>query len=560
MFIRNLFLLLLFAVGSANANVYYIASNGGTAAQCNGTVNASVASSPNCAWAGPMVAFGSAGESGSGASPSLVASGDTVFVEPGQYQVGFGSPGATGAGCNINWPYDCVMNPIPAGTSTTPTQLIGVLDSKGKPPQFWGNDRASEIINMMNSSYVVVSNLEITNHVACIYNHPTNPCPRSAPYAAYADNGIFIYNATGVTLKNLNIHNLANSGIQAGSLNNFSMNNVVLRANGWSGFNNDVSGRNLKSSNSGNITFANVLIAYNGCGEQYPSTTIYGCFGQQSGGYGDGLGAAGTGGNWVIIDSKAEYNTQDGFDLLYADGTGSVSFIRDLSVGNAGNQFKAGGGTVKIEDSVGIGNCATMQGQYNMQGNNSGGGSTSGDLCRALGNTVAIAGMPGKTVTIQDNTFTTQGNCQVIMAGNSTGGNVVLANNIFIGNEQYQSAGTQSCTFYDSGSAPAAVKFISNIEYANKLPAQQGSISVNPLLTNQTLAGFNAIPLAGSPAIGKAATAYCTSYDFSNAKRSAPCDIGAYKYSGIAPPPPVQTAWCWQSPTLTSTPIQITCP
>lgn len=555
------------------AATYYIATNGGTAAQCNGLYNAPVSATPNCAWSGPMIAFGSAPESGSGATANNVHGGDTVYVEPGQYEVGFGAPGATSAACNVNWSYDCIMNPIPAGTSAAPTQLIGVLDASGKPPQFWGNYRTSEILNMTNSSFTNVTNLEITNHAMCIYNHPTNRCPRGAvgtdslPFTAgqantaYADNGIFIYNATGVNFKNLNIHNIANSGIQAGSLSNFSMNNVVLRANGWTGFNNDVSGRGLKSSDSGNITFSNVLIAYSGCGEQYPTTTIYGCFGQASGGYGDGLGGAGTGGNWVIIDSKAEYNTQDGFDLLYADGTGSVSFIRDYAIGNAGNQFKAGGGTVLIEDSIGIGNCAVMQGMYNMTGTYSGTGSTTGDLCRALGNTVSIAGMPGHTVTIQDNTFTTQGNCQVIMAGNSTGGNVVMANNIFVGNDQYQSAGTQSCTFYDSGSSPiASIKWVNNIEYADKTPAQTGSITTNPNLTSSTLTTFNPVLLAGSPAIGAASTTYCTSFDFSNTKRTVPCDIGALKYGGTVITPPPQTQWCWKTPTSTSTPVSIACP
>jgi hypothetical protein len=567
--------LLGFAAASPAATLY-IRPDGGTITQCTGTANAAypgTGTNQLCAWSGPMVAFGSGPESGSGATVNNVKGGDTVYVEPGQYPVGFGAPGATSAGCEKpNWSYDCVMNPIPAGTAAAPTNLIGVLDSNGKPPQFYGVNRASEVLNMTNSSFTNVTNLEVTTHAQCIYNHPTNPCPRSLPFPAgtantqYADNGVFIYNATGVNLKNLNIHNLANSGIQAGSLNNFSMNNVVLRANGWSGFDGDVSGRGLKSSNSGNITFANVLISYSGCGEQWPTNTIYGCFGQAGGGYGDGLGATGTGGNWVIIDSKAMYNTQDGFDLLYADGTGSVSFIRSMAVGNAGNQFKAGGGTVLISNSVGIGNCASFLGLYNMTGTNSGNnnGSTAGDMCRAEGNTVSIAMQPGKTATIQDSTFTTQGTCQIVTAGNSDGGSINAANNIFVGGKQYLSLSRQTCTFYDSGKdnghTAVTAKFYNNIEF-NDSPVQVGSIVADPLLKNESLSGFDGTLLQGSPAIGKALSTFMTAYDINSAARGAgPFDIGAYRYGGAVVNPPPQTKWCWQSPTPTSAPVAVTCP
>ncbi len=65
--------------------------------------------------------------------------------------------------------------------------------------------------------------------------------------------------------------------------------------------------------------------------------------GQQAGGYGDGLGTAGTSGDWIFLDARIHHNTSDGLDLLYLDGSGSVEVLGLIAEGNAGNQLKTAG-------------------------------------------------------------------------------------------------------------------------------------------------------------------------------------------------------------------------
>ena len=73
-----------------------------------------------------------------------------------------------------------------------------------------------------------------------------------------------------------------------------------IAANGWVGFDGDL-GSNVKdSANNGTLLFRRVVIAWNGCGETYPGKKPQGCWGQEAGGYGDGLGTASTGGDWIF--------------------------------------------------------------------------------------------------------------------------------------------------------------------------------------------------------------------------------------------------------------------
>ena len=73
--------------------------------------------------------------------------------------------------------------------------------------------------------------------------------------------------------------------------------------------------------------FEGVEVSFNGCGESWPAKTVNlkTCWGQEAGGYGDGLGTGATGGDWLFENCYFHHNTSDGLDLLYAKGDSSIT-------------------------------------------------------------------------------------------------------------------------------------------------------------------------------------------------------------------------------------------
>ena len=76
-------------------------------------------------------------------------------------------------------------------------------------------------------------------------------------------------------------------------------------------------GTTWATANAGTLTFRHWTVEWNGCGETYPGGEPTGCWAQEAGGYGDGVGTGETGGDWIIEDSAFLHNTSDGLDLLY---------------------------------------------------------------------------------------------------------------------------------------------------------------------------------------------------------------------------------------------------
>ena len=502
----------------ALAATYYIRTDGGDAAQCNGQADAAYSGSGSnqaCAWKHPFIAFPPAGT-------ARIAGGDTVNIKSGSYMMGLGAPGA--AMCNQQWSWDCYMAKVPSGPSATqPTRIIGV----GTAPELWGTERASMILNLQGSSNVEVSNLEITDHDSCIDNHchggacsgEVIKCNRtSAPWGKWAGTGIKASDSTNVKLTDVNIHGMANRGVLAGRLSNWTMERLTIRANGWAGWDGDIG---ADSSNSGTITFKELDLSWNGCGEKYPGGQPYGCWGQTAGGYGDGLGTGATGGHWVIEDSLIHHNTSDGLDLLYMKEGGAVTIRRTWAEGNAGNQLKTKGDSL-IENSVIIGNCSYFESYGNMH---------EGDHCRALGNALSIGLHTNSKANIVNNTITGEGDCMILSGGGSSTAEINFRNNVMFGQTDWRQPWEKTCGHYaDNSSAKANwtknhVRDIKN----NGCPGSDSICSGAPLLANTTMDAFDPVPLSGSPVINAASTTYAPPHDYNGNARpvaGAP-DIGA---------------------------------
>ena len=116
-----------------------------------------------------------------------------------------------------------------------------------------------------------VACLELTDHSSCIEFHDagaqTRPLrARHLPYGAWAATGISAADSADVHLADLNIHGLAHDGIRAARMRDWTLDRVRIVGNGWSGWNGDLG--DAGSSNSGQLIFRHVEIAWNGCGER----------------------------------------------------------------------------------------------------------------------------------------------------------------------------------------------------------------------------------------------------------------------------------------------------
>jgi len=434
------------------AITYYARADGGTASQCNGLVDAPYPGKGEgqaCAWSSPMIAL-PAPAYGQTAAP-LLHGGDTLLIKSGSYMIGYGAPGASN--CNTGATYACTMAPVPSGPSPTqPTRILGADCSA--PPQLWGTQRAASVVNLAGSSNVEVGCLEITDHSSCIENHcgmsgtcagEINRCERDKyPYGTWAENGLTASDSKDVHLHDLNIHGMANEGVRVGRLTDWTMDHVRIYANGFSGWDNDMRNgdKEADTSTHGTIRFSDSEIGYNGCGERYPAGGVYGCWGQNEGGYGDGLGTGPTSGNWIIENVYVHHNTQDGIDLLYADATATVTMKRVRAEGNAGNQLKITG-TALIDNANITANCA----YFSVPGNVGAGDMQTSDACRASGDAIAAALVDDHVAEVRNSTLTGQGGCLVMGSGGGPKAVLKLTDNSMTGMPRWDDPKRLSCGY-----------------------------------------------------------------------------------------------------------------
>ena len=512
------------------ATTYFVRIDGGDAGQCTGRGDAAYPGRGRgvaCAWKHPFLAMPPAGK-------PRIAGGDTLIIGPGDYMIGYGATGASDGGdrCDGDWRWECHFPPIPSGPSAdAPTRILGRGHDSGctAPPTFWGTERVDMVLNLEGSSNVEVGCLEITDHSDCVEQHsnPAARCERDkAPHGPWASVGIAASASHDVFLHDLNVHGLAHTGIRAGGLRDWRLERVKINANGWVGWDGDIGEH---SANAGRIVMRSIEIAWNGCGERWQTGKVHACWAQESGGYGDGLGTAATGGHWLIERARIHHNTSDGIDLLYLDGgpDSSATLRQVYAASNAGNQIKTRGTTL-IEDSVIVGRCAYFVGRYDM---------VDGEHCRAEGNALSLALAAGRTVVVRHNTITGEGDCLILTEGGTATSRVEIQNNALLGQPDFLAGdGELSCGHY-AHQSPARVVFSGNAFWnvkGGQCPA--GSLcGRDPKLTDMSLPKFSATPLPGSPLIDRATPiSGADSRDFHLQRRPVgrAADIGAVERQG----------------------------
>jgi hypothetical protein len=520
--IMTLVFLSIPAIASTN---WYVRSDGGSFTQCNGLADKAYPGSGTgqaCAWNHPFVALPPGG------SPRIQG-GDTLYIGAGSYRMGYGAPNTES--CHQSWSYECVMARIPSGPSPSqPTRILGAGHDSGcaNAPELWGTERAWMVVNMEGSSNVELACLEVTDRSSCIQAHchggncagEVAACNRdSAPYGDWASTGISARDSSHVVLRDINIHGLANRGILAGRISDWTLKRTRINANGWVGWDGDLGGN---SSNSGTIKFRESEIGYNGCAERWPDGEIFGCWGQIAGGYGDGLGVAESGGHWIFEDSHVHHNTSDGIDLLYLNDQGSVTIRRTLVDSNAGNQIKVSRQAL-IENSIVVGNCSYFKGEGNMH---------AGDHCRAVGDAIYVGLSNSAQTDLINNTIVGQGNCVISGGGGSTASRLRLVNNLIIGNDYWHDPSKLSCLYYSNSSEQIVWdrNFISNVR--NGACPGNSLCGSEPGIVNKSLVAFDPGPLLSSPLIDTATTVLAPPDDYRSLPRPAGDgpDIGAIEY------------------------------
>jgi hypothetical protein len=512
-------------------NAYYVRTDGGSAEECTGLVDAAYPGSGTnrpCAWDHPFRALPPGGA-------PRISGGDTLIIGAGSYRMGYGAPGADN--CDAGGAFDCIMPPIPSGPSpANPTRILGAGWNSGcsNPPELWGTERPWFIVNLTDSSNVELGCMEITDHAGCVEFHTGGlACERdNPPYGDWASYGLYAEDSANVFLHDLNIHGFAAGGVHAGRLTDWTVENVRIAGNGSVGWDGDL-WDDYGDSNSGTLIFRRWTVEWNGCGETYPGEQLTGCWAQSAGGYGDGFATGESGGHWIVEDSIIRYNTSDGLDFLYIREPGSsITIRRTLAEGNAGNQIKNSRGPFLIENSIIVGNCGFFDGQpftYNV------------DNCRALGTALAIGLAQGDQATVVNNTFTSEGDCLVTAecSGNCDGSEkALLRNNIFQGYVDFLQPFENTCLIYQETfpADPFDMDYSVIADVKDDLcPGPHDICGVSPGLVDEGIDTFDAHLLENSPAIDAGLASAAPPDDFDGNARDVQPGIGAYEYGAASP-------------------------
>lgn len=539
----------MMASGS-EAATYYVRADGGTHAQCSGTADVAYADrghGRDCAWNNPMEALPPSQPNYPHAA--RIKGGDTLVIEAGAYRIGWTAGVYDRAHlqdpCDGRYANGCTLQPVPSGTAAQPTRILGAGWDSGckSPPQLYGTQSAKSVIDLTGSSHVVIACLDLTDHAYCTLNYrpdPARSCKAAwvaygqpPDYGDWAAKGIYASDSDDVTLQDLNIHGFADQGVQAGRISNWTVTRVTLAGNGNVGWNGDLGGNNHNSTSSGKQVFTGLVVKWNGCQEHYPPDGQFDlCYGQEQGGYGDGMGLAWTGGDWTFIRPKVYRNTSDGLDLLYANGTGTITVEHGYFARNVGNGLKTAGNAT-ITDSVFIEQCAAFRGSSEPVAPNP---------CRAGGGVYAGFTGPNERVLFSHNTVVGEAGClfggdpvsQTTGAPLDASDVYRIENNIFVIKPRWNGDG-KSCLFWngDTLNRPTTVQWTNNIVWP--APREGGRCEttgircVDPRLRDESMAAFDPTLLPDSPARGAANGA--SGARAPAATRSDP-DIGAIQSTG----------------------------
>lgn len=433
------------------STTYHVRPDGGSRAQCTGLTDAPYTGETgtlpqSCAWDHPFRAFPPGGA-------AVIAPGDTLIIASGDYAMGIGAPETDL--CDPGSPSDCYMAPIPSGPDPDhPTRVLGAGSESGcsSRPQLWGNGGAGRVIDLAGASNVEISCLEVTDHLDCVQLHakPSLRC-ESRTERSWAAVGIHAADAVNVLLRNVDVHGLAHTGIEAPGAADWTVEDVRIAGNGWRGWSAELDG-DSGTDTTGRMSFRRFTVAWNGCGETWPGGNPSGCWSRSAGGDGDGFAAGPGAATWDFEEAAFVNNAGDGLRLTGLPLGSSVQIRRSLVAGNAGNQIEAGG-EIRIENSIVVGSCGSFLGEPFT---------FSVEPCQSGGDALLLQVGSDSGAILANNTVTGEGGC-LLRASCREGESsrpLVIRNNIFQGQISPVSL-QQSClaSFSDCASDPFDIDY-----------------------------------------------------------------------------------------------------
>ena len=447
------------AQASGPGTTWYVRPDGGTryssnvpSGQCNGKFDVSYASTggtgtnQNCAYNDFRFLWDD--DSGAvGAGAWVIAGGDTVIIRgctananqsnASNPNCRLGWDASTGSGANL-WcygvgSYTCYNPPIPAGTASQHTRILGQnyaacnVGGATNPKlyasnltQLFGGYSLTFTFNLQDTQYVDVQCIELTTHngVCTLGGSPAYPrsCSSSQPLDDYAQNG-FITNKTtsNVTLQDVYVHGFNASGLYGPIGGPITMTRVFAGFNGFAGWN--FADQVDTPNGAGSQILAHyVTMIGNGCYEEYPLKHDFparACYDSNSGGFGDAWSGQDTVLDSFICDHcLMEYNTKDAFIGPHTQ-VGTLAITNSASIGNMGAQWKWGStlnANVLLENTLTVMNCtrmsATLPGAAQNFSQSTGlGGSYLTNFCRAGGDGIAFLTRAGSTNHFYGNTI-----------------------------------------------------------------------------------------------------------------------------------------------------------
>jgi hypothetical protein len=423
---------------------WYIRADGGNNTQCTGKSNAAYPGSGTaqpCAFNHPYQMLDSSG------AWAKFAGGDTIqFADSGSSHTYY--MGEQNSGVGTDWSAQislcakgannatgCILPAPPSGTASQHTRILGqnagsCHDSAHthlvNPTVLSGINNAFAVLDTRGTDYVDISCIEVTQPDTCTTIQGPGQCSSAKNYVHYGGiilNYLTAQGPSNLTMQDVAVVGVAGSGILGSHLNKtgsdvFSATDVYVIGNGEAGWNGDGGGCNTSCETVGTMNLSHVMIDWNGCVAVKPydmtkpdtQNAFNYCYGQESGGYGDGFVQVAAGNMTLNVDhSFFRWNTQDGFDSLHLSDdiktSPAIHISTSRSEGNAGQTFKLGAGAASSAiNNVSISNCRVLATASNFPNNPSGWALDNGDTCRAAGNQWAFQMNNGTAITLENNT------------------------------------------------------------------------------------------------------------------------------------------------------------
>jgi hypothetical protein len=620
---KLLLLALLFGVCiSSHATTWYIRHDGGTNIQCSGTTNAPYPGSGTgkaCAYDHPYQLLNYWGVWNKiGANDTIQFSDpptNTVPYYMGEQNGGLGMDWSATVGgiCgvpNSGYPAgaSCILPPLPNGVAII-GQNAGSCHTLGhtglvNPTILSGISGAYNVIDLQGTDQITLNCLEITQPDNCTMSGGGSGggCAHSANYISEA--GIRFEDGTNqgprrLTMTDVMVAGTAGDGIHGSKMNALSSDvstatDIYIWGNGDAGVNSDGGGcgNGCESIGTWNINYIDVEA--NGClllkpfdntpGPTAGANAFNYCFGQSSGGYGDGFVLIAAGNFTVNISNGIfKYNTQDGFDALHISDDVTTSPITNISTswseGNGGQTFKLGvGASATAINNVAIANCRVLNQSASFPNNPSGWIALDfADTCRAEGDQWSFQLKNGSVLTLENNTSTGYGTTMydlgcASLAPNcgSNGGVVKFINNISLGFPDANNAGRLASGWYlEPGILISTVAADHNLWWNmhtgcpdNGLANETNYVCADPLLISESdFDTINPNLSSNSPAIGAGIPISAVTIDYNGLTRPVPPSIGALEPAANAPAAPNSPAQTQSpSPPAQDPPVQTQSP